>query len=84
MILLAKRISVIFDGTTHADEAVATIVCFVDSDFLIQQRLVQLQLLAKSLNGQELAHVLTSTPSTKLSLDSNNLEASSLEVPKHD
>ena len=65
----------IFDGTTHVDKAVAGVVCFVTSEFQIQQCLVQLQLSAKNLNGQELACVLISTLSTKLSVDSHNLVA---------
>ena len=63
----------IFDSTTHVDEAIAPVVCFADSAFQIQQCLVKFQLPAKSFNGQELECVLVFTLSTKLSAELNDL-----------
>ena len=53
-----KPVSVIFDGTTRLGEALAIVVRFVDDSFSIQQRLVRLQLLVKSMTGEEIAREL--------------------------
>ena len=50
-----QEISIIFDGTTHVCEALVILVCFVDEKWNIQQRVVKLMLLAKSLTGKEVA-----------------------------
>ena len=47
---------VIFDGTTRLCEALAIVVRFITADWEIKQRLVRLQLIAKSLKEDELAH----------------------------
>ena len=49
------NVSVIFDGTTRLGEALAIVVRFITADWEIKQRLVCLQLIAKSLKGEELA-----------------------------
>ena len=54
----AKAVSTIFDGSTRLGEALAIIVRFVDSQGNVQQRLVRLQVLAKSLKAEELAQCL--------------------------
>ena len=54
----AKAVSTIFDGSTRLGEALAIIVRFVDSQWNVQQRLVRLQVLAKSLKAEELAQCL--------------------------
>ncbi len=46
-------LSVIFDGTTHLGEAMAIVVRFVDDSFVIKQRLIRLQLLAKSMRRRD-------------------------------
>ena len=51
----AKAVSTIFDGSTRLGEDLAFIVQFVDSQWNVQQRLVRLQVLAKSLKAEELA-----------------------------
>lgn len=51
--------SVIFDGTSHLGEALAVILCFADSDWSVQQCLVRMQMLSKSLAGEEIARELT-------------------------
>ena len=50
--------SVIFDGSTRLREALAIIVRFIDKDWNIQQRLLKLEILAKSMNAEELAQRL--------------------------
>ena len=44
-----KHVGVIFDGTTHTCEALAIILRSISDSFTIEQRLVRIQLLAKSL-----------------------------------
>ena len=55
-----------FDGTTRLGEAMAIIVRYVDSEWCIQQRLIRLQMLEKSMNGEEIARVLIDTLSLSL------------------
>ena len=55
---LVDGCSVIFDGTTRLGEALAIIVRFVDDEWNVQQRLIRLQVLAKSLKVNELAQCL--------------------------
>ena len=54
----AKAVSTIFDGSTRLGEALAIIRRFVDSQWNVQQRLVRLQVLEKSLKAEELAQCL--------------------------
>ena len=62
-------VAVIFDGTSRLGEALAIILRFVDqSSFAIHQRLVRLQLLAKSMTGEEVARELLSVLSTGMVL----------------
>ena len=56
-----KYLSIVFDGTTRLGEAMAIIVRYVDSEWCIQQRLIRLQMLEKSMNGEEIARVLIDT-----------------------
>ena len=56
--LAGKCISVILDGTTHLGEAMAVVVRFVSSDWTVKQRLIKLQMLAKSMKGEEIARSL--------------------------
>eukprot|EP00117_Sycon_ciliatum_P019733 scpid82857/ scgid17792/ len=59
--IAGKDISVIFDGTAAVCEAFAVVVRFIEKDFSIHQALVRLQLAAKSLSGQQVAHLLLYT-----------------------
>ena len=70
-----KDVSVIFDGTTHVDEALAVVLRFVDN-FQPKQRLVSLKLLSKSMTGEELAREIISTLSTSYGIESKRLVAS--------
>ncbi len=69
-----KCVSVIFDGTTRLGEVLAVVVRFV-SDWNIQQRLVRLKFLMKSMCGEELARELISVLSVTLGVESHRLLA---------
>ena len=53
--ILGRYVSVIFDGTSQLGEALAVVVRFISNEFTIEQRLVKLQMLAKSMKGEEIA-----------------------------
>ena len=55
-----KEASIIFDGTARLGEALAIIVRFVQDDFKPTQRLICLEVLARSLKGNELAQRIMS------------------------
>ena len=69
-------VSVVFDGTTRLGEALAIVIRFVDADFRIHQRLLRMQLLAKSLTGEEIARKLINTLSVQYSVSSELVLAS--------
>ena len=69
-------VALIFDGTSRLGEALAIILRFVDrSSLKIHQRLVRMQLLVKSLTGEEVARELLSALSTEYGVVSSNLLA---------
>ena len=70
-----RHVSLIFDGTTHVAEAFVLILRYVDDQRNIQQRVVGLMLLAKSLAGEEVARLLIETLSTKLGIASTHIIA---------
>ena len=70
-----QEISIIFDGTTQVCEALVTLVRFVDEKWNIQQRVVKLMLLAKSLTGEEVARQLIVSLTTELGIESDLLIA---------
>ena len=49
----------------------AVVVCYIDTSFNIQQRLIHLQLLAKSMKGEEIAREIIATISTQYGISSN-------------
>ena len=51
-------VSVVFDGTTRLGEALAIVVCFVDDKLCIQQYLIRMQFLTKSMPGEEIGRQL--------------------------
>ena len=69
--LSGRPISVAFDGTTRLGEAMAVVVRYIDTSFNIQQRLIRLQLLAKSMAGEEIAREIIATISTQYGIASN-------------
>jgi hypothetical protein len=68
-----KQLSIIFDGTSRLGEALAIVVRFVNDDLSIHQRLVRLQMLTKSLTGEEIARELITVLSVSYSIHPNNL-----------
>lgn len=44
--------SIVYDGTTHVCEAFAAVLCYIDCDWVIEQRVCRLMLLAKSITGK--------------------------------
>ena len=70
-----KFLSVTFDGTSHSGEAQAILVCFVNNSWIIEQQLLAIQLLSKSLTGEEIAHELIQILSVSYSISSDHLVA---------
>ena len=70
-----KCLSVIFDGTTRLGEALAIVICFVDDRLKINQRLIHLQIVVKSLTGEELAKELMSVLSVNYGIATQHLLA---------
>ena len=54
----ARHYPVIFDGSTRQGEAIAIIVRFVNEQWEIIQRLVRIDIVAKSVAGTQLSQVL--------------------------
>ena len=66
-----RQVSVEFDGTTRLGEAMAIVVRYIDDSFTIKQRLIRLQLLAKSMAGEEIAREIINALSMQYSVSSN-------------
>ena len=66
-----KHVGIIFDGTTHTCEVLAVVLRFISDSFTIEQRLVKIELLAKSLNGEEVTRELINVLSTTLGITSH-------------
>ncbi len=73
--MFSSRISIVFDGTTHVCEAMVLVIRFVDKAWKIQQRVVRLMLLAKSLTGEEVARQLIVSLSTEMGIVDGQLIA---------
>lgn len=61
-------LSVIFDGSTRLGEAIAIIVRYLDAQWVIQQRLLRLDVVAKSVTAQDLCQVLVECLFTRYSI----------------
>ena len=70
-----QQLSVVFDGTTRFGEALAVVLRFVGSDWCVYQRLVRVQILSKSLAGEEIARELINVLSVTYGIRSNKLLA---------
>ena len=68
--LTGMFLSVIFDGTTRYGEAMAILLRYIDAGFCIQQRLVRMQLVQKSMCGEEVARELISCLSVTFGIHS--------------
>ena len=71
----SQFLSVIFDGTSHSGETLAVLVRFVNDSWIIKQELLAIQLLSKSLTGEEVAHELIQVLSVSYSIPSDHLIA---------
>jgi len=70
-----KNVSIIFDGTTRLGEALVIVVRFLDDNWSLQQRILQVQMLAKSMKGEEVARELINTLSVTYGISSSRLLA---------
>ena len=70
-----RSVAVIFDGTSRVGEALAILLRYVDAEWHIQQRLVRVEMLAKSLTGEELARELINVLSVTYGIRPNTLLA---------
>lgn len=77
--LSGKDVAAIFDGTTRLREALAAVVRFCKG-WTVQQTLVKLQLLAKSMKGEEVAREVLSVLSTEFGVPSNQLLAACMHA----
>ena len=71
--ITGRELSVIFDGTTRLGEAMAVVVLFVSDDWSLEQRLLQLKTLAKSMTGEEIAREVLGVLSTNYGVGSYQL-----------
>ena len=69
--LCGRPVSVVFDGTTRLGEAMAVVVRYIDTSFSKQQRIIRLQLVAKSMRGEEIAREIIAMISTQYGIASN-------------
>ena len=70
-----KDLGVIFDGTTRFGEAIVIVLRYVSNSWTLEQRLVRIQLLSKSLTGEELACELVHILSAHYTVGPNQLLA---------
>ena len=63
----ADEFSVMFDGSSNLGEVLAIVLCYIDTKWNIQQRLLNLETRAKSLKSQELAQRLIQCLAVKYS-----------------
>ena len=75
-----KCISIISDGTTHVAKAFVAVVRYVDSEWVISQKVAQLLLLLKSLCGEEVVRLLVDVFSTKVGVPTKNIVAAMASV----
>ena len=70
-----RSVAVIFDGTLRVGEALAILLRYIDAEWYVQQRLVRVQMLAKSVMGEELARELIGVLSVMYEIRPNMLRA---------
>ena len=68
-----RKLSVIFDGTSRLGEALAIVLRFISDDWRVHHRIVRVQMLSKSLTGEEIASELISVLSTAYSIHRKHL-----------
>ena len=69
-----EKISIIFYGTTRLGEALAVVIQFV-AEWKIEQHLIRLQLLTKSMTEEEIDRELVSVLSVEYSISVDQLAA---------
>ena len=77
--LTGNYLSVIFDGTSRLGEALAIVVRYVDDNFKIEQRLIRMQMLSKSMTGEEIARELINQLSAVYGIQSEFLLAAMID-----
>ena len=70
-----RSVAVIYDGTSHVGEALTILLRYIDAEWCVQQCLVRVQMLSKSVLGEELARELISVLSITYGIKSNMLLA---------
>ena len=70
-----RNLSIIFDGSTRQGEAIVIAVRFVNDDWCIVQRLIRIDVSAKSVKGDELAQVLNECLSVDYGVRADSLIA---------
>ena len=73
--IAGKHLSVVFDGTSRLGEAMAILVRFVSEEWKLEQRLLRMQMLTKSMTGEEVARELISVLSMRYGVKSELLLA---------
>ena len=73
--IATRDLGLIFDGSSRLGEAIVIIVRFVSDNWSIVQRLIRLDICAKSVNAQDLAHVLNDCLSVDYQVGGNSLLA---------
>ena len=73
--LAEKCLSITFDGTTRLGEVFVIMVRFVDPNWCIYQRLIRVQILAKSLSGEEMAREIINSLSVEYGVLSQQILA---------
>ena len=59
--IIDKAISLVFYDTIRLGELFVIVVHFIESEWNIQHRMIRLQVLAKSMTGDEIAHQVINT-----------------------
>ena len=73
--ITGKYLSVTFDGTSRLGEMFVIVIRFVDPDWCIHQRLIRLQILVKSLSGEEIASEVINSLSLEYGVMSEHILA---------
>ena len=68
-----KRVSIIFDGTSRLGEIFVVVVRFVSTEWSIEQRLIRLQMLVKTMTGDEIARTVINILSTEFGIISDQV-----------
>ena len=73
--ITGKDLSIIFDGTSRLGEALAVIVRFVGEEWTLEHWLVRMQMLSKSMTGEQIAREIIGILSVTYGVRSEQLLA---------